>query len=247
MNGFMQPERKSSGLKTDQLDFLHKTRHDIRGAMQVVIGMSKVLAISDDMSPPQKDIIDTLKRNADLALELIDNTFDYIQPSTKEQAQEGVASVSPFQKMEQGKEDNEQKTFLSENVAVVASGRKPQALIVEDSSPSALISTTFLKELGYDCDIAESGQQALEKFSGGSYNVILMDVQMPGMDGLETTRRIRALEKKGNLVPTPILATTGNATEDDHLFCVKAGMNDYLSKPFELNDLKKKLSGIISY
>jgi CheY-like chemotaxis protein len=121
---------------------------------------------------------------------------------------------------------------------------KPHVLLVEDSAPNALIAAFFLKELGYTSDIAKSGPEALDKFSAGHYDLVIMDVQMQGMDGLEATRRIRAFEKDKNLKPTPILATTGNATEDDKLFCTRAGMDDYLSKPFELEDLEKKLKKI---
>ena len=108
------------------------------------------------------------------------------------------------------------------------------------------MAAALLKELAYSYDIAKNGREALAKFSAGHYGAIIMDVQMPGMDGLEATRRIRALEKINNMKETPILATTGNATEDDRLFCSKAGMNDYLSKPFDLDDLKIKLANIMT-
>ena len=131
------------------------------------------------------------------------------------------------------------------NIISKVSGKQRRLLLVEDSVSCALIAVSFLKELAYSYDVAKNGQDALEKFSKGHYSAIIMDVQMPGMDGLETTRRIRRIEETNNMKQTPILATTGNAIQDDRLFCAKAGMNDYIFKPFDLNDLKIKLESMI--
>lgn len=118
---------------------------------------------------------------------------------------------------------------------------KLPVLLVEDHEPNILVATSILKELGYEYDIAIDGLSALKKFSENEHSVIIMDLQMPDMDGFEATKRIRAIEKNKNLEATPILAVTGNATEDDKFLCLKAGMNDFLAKPFRLNDLRKKL------
>ncbi len=114
-------------------------------------------------------------------------------------------------------------------------------LLVEDYEPNIKLSGALLKELGYDYDTACSGTEALKKFSASSYALIIMDVQMPGMDGLETTRRLRSSEKERYLPETPVMGMTGNATEDDHLLCLKAGMNDFIFKPFRLKELEEKL------
>lgn len=123
----------------------------------------------------------------------------------------------------------------------IAGNRNETILLVEDHKPNILVMTSFLKELGYKYEIATRGKDALKKFSSGQYSLIIMDMQMPKMDGLEAARRIRALEKRKNITPTPILAMTANATGDDKASCLNAGMNDYLSKPFRLQDLKTKL------
>ncbi len=108
------------------------------------------------------------------------------------------------------------------------------------------MTSSLLKKLGYSYDIAKSGEEALDKFSDEIYSVIIMDIQMPGMNGLETSKHIRNIEKNKKMrIVTPILAITGYATADDSLLCRKAGMNDCLSKPFELNELKKKLLKIM--
>jgi CheY-like chemotaxis protein len=81
-------------------------------------------------------------------------------------------------------------------------------LLVEDQPSNVLVASTFIEMMGYACETAGNGHDALKKFSEGNYSLILMDVQLPGIDGLETTRRIRRLEKERKLKPTPILAMT---------------------------------------
>ena len=220
-------------LKSPKPDFLQKTRHEIRNSMHVVTGMSKILAISDTLTPRQKEAVTTLKRNADLSLKLIDSMFDFLQKG------ENPVKISLLQETAQEEENYDHESLIGK------SDKQQCILLVEDFSSCALMAASFLEELGYCYDVAKNGQDALDKFSKRHYCAIVMDVQMPGIDGLETTRRIRKLEEMNNMKQTPILATTGNATEDDRLFCAKAGMNDYLSKPFDLNGLKIKLESII--
>jgi CheY-like chemotaxis protein len=102
-------------------------------------------------------------------------------------------------------------------------------LVVDDNSINAEVARDLLNEVGLDADIAGNGRIALEKVQGGAYALVLMDVQMPEMDGLEATRRIRALP--GGCSSVPIVAMTANAQASDRQACVDAGMNDFVSKP----------------
>ena len=119
-------------------------------------------------------------------------------------------------------------------------------LLVEDDKANILVMTMFLRELGYQCDVAMSGIEALEKFSSCAYSLIIMDLNMPRMCGLETARRMREWEKEQQLNPTPILATTGNASDLDREQCFSEGMNEYLSKPFRLSELETKMLELIA-
>lgn len=114
-------------------------------------------------------------------------------------------------------------------------------LLVDDFDVNIKAFGALLEELGYSYDVARSGLESLEKLSGASYEVIIMDLQMPGIDGLETARRIRALEKEGQRPSVTIIGMSGNSTEDDRFFCKKAGMDDFLPKPFRLKELEDKL------
>lgn len=128
----------------------------------------------------------------------------------------------------------------SPSAAEPLSERK-NVLLVEDYEPNILVATTMLKQFGFNFETAHNGYEALRKFSEGRYDVILMDVQMPDLDGLETTRRIRAIENQKSLVHTPIIAMTAHAREQDRDRCLDAGMDDYIAKPFDPNDLQKKV------
>ncbi len=102
-------------------------------------------------------------------------------------------------------------------------------LLAEDNPINQIVATSILDEMAYNAEIAENGQQALDALRKKPYDVIFMDMQMPEMDGLEATRRIRA-EFPADRQPI-IIAMTANAMEGDKQDCLNAGMNDYISKP----------------
>ncbi|MGI0480650.1 ATP-binding protein [Geminocystis sp. CENA526] len=115
-------------------------------------------------------------------------------------------------------------------------------LLAEDNPINQKVALLILKKLGYEGDIAENGKEVIKKVKNQQYDVILMDMQMPEMDGLETTKWIR------NNLPEKtqpyIIAMTANALTSDREMCLSAGMNDYLSKPFALELLKEKLTHV---
>lgn len=114
-------------------------------------------------------------------------------------------------------------------------------LIAEDNLMNQKIAYLFLKKLGYEADFAGNGIEVLKALEKKSYNLIFMDVQMPEMDGLETTRRIRELEKQMGIAPIQIIAMTANAMTEDREECISAGMNNHIGKPISLNELRLTL------
>ena len=110
-------------------------------------------------------------------------------------------------------------------------------LAVEDNATNQKLILLILDRLGYRADSAYHGLEALESVSRHVYDVVLMDVHMPEMDGLEATRRIRA----GLTVQPRIIAMTANAMEGDRQACLAAGMDDYISKPIQVRDLRAAL------
>ena len=102
-------------------------------------------------------------------------------------------------------------------------------MLVEDNPINQIVASSILAEMNYTADLAENGHQALSAAHKKDYDVIFMDMQMPGMDGLEATRLIRA-QLPADRQPV-IIAMTANAMEGDKQICLDAGMNDYISKP----------------
>jgi signal transduction histidine kinase/ActR/RegA family two-component response regulator len=115
-------------------------------------------------------------------------------------------------------------------------------LLVEDHVVNQTVMMAMLARLGYAADCVANGQDAVEAAARQRYDVILMDVQMPGMDGLEATRRIRA-QQAGDRRPF-IIAVTGHAMSSDRESCVAAGMDDFLEKPVKLSDLGAALAAV---
>ncbi|MFO1241646.1 MAG: PAS domain S-box protein [Rickettsiales bacterium] len=115
-------------------------------------------------------------------------------------------------------------------------------LLVEDYEPNIMVARTMLEQMGYGYDVALNGFEALRKFVHGTYDVILMDVQMHELDGLEATRRIRRIEAEKGLQPTPIIAMTAHVREQDKHKCLEAGMDNFISKPFEPAELSEKVA-----
>lgn len=121
-------------------------------------------------------------------------------------------------------------------------------LLVEDNPVNQEIARIYLSELPAIILLAENGRDALELVRQQQFDLIVMDVQMPVMDGLIATRQIRALEAAAGRLPTPILALTANAMLGDRERCLDAGMDDYLSKPFKPDELiaqAARLAGIV--
>ncbi len=111
-------------------------------------------------------------------------------------------------------------------------------LLVEDNEVNRKVTLMQLEQLGYSADVAENGQEALRALDRNAYDVILMDCQMPIMDGYEATREIRRRFRR----PIRIIALTANAMKEDRKRCLAAGMDDYLSKPLDSASLAKALA-----
>ncbi|PZP85822.1 MAG: hybrid sensor histidine kinase/response regulator [Azospirillum brasilense] len=130
--------------------------------------------------------------------------------------------------------------------AAPASANLPRLLLVEDHPPNVLVARTYLEDFGYAVDHAASGQQAIDMAAQGArYIAILMDVQMPGMSGFEATAKIREAEKARGAPPTPIIGMTAHALLGDRERCLNAGMDDYVPKPFNPDELQQKLDALV--
>lgn len=141
---------------------------------------------------------------------------------------EGISAIAP-ERIASKTNDSEQYKSL-------------RILLVEDNTFNQMIALRLLTKLGYQADCAVNGFEVLKALELKPYDVILMDIQMPEMDGLEATRRIRLIEKDGDSAnKIKIIAMTANAMKEDREKCLLMGMDDFISKPVRIEDLRTAL------
>ena len=126
---------------------------------------------------------------------------------------------------------------------MVAQGKRVfRVLLAEDVRLNQILTQKLLSRSGYLIDVVDDGGQAVDAVRNIDYDVVLMDVQMPGVDGLEATRQIRALPAPKGQVP--IIALTAQVGDEERKIRVEAGMDDYISKPINFDILFSKLSAL---
>ena len=115
-------------------------------------------------------------------------------------------------------------------------------LLVEDNRVNQKVAKRILDRLGHDCETADDGPSAIAAAERSRFDVILMDIQMPGMDGFQATAEIRASERARNLPRTPVIALTAHAMKGDRERCLESGMDAYLAKPITVDALRRALA-----
>jgi signal transduction histidine kinase/ActR/RegA family two-component response regulator len=134
---------------------------------------------------------------------------------------------------------SERQTALPVTRATSPQSFKARVLVVEDDVVNQRVITLMLQRLGMQCEVVPEGQAALNAIKSGEWDLVLMDCQLPGIDGLETTRRARLMDTGRDL---PIIALTANARPEDRAACLAAGMNDFLAKPVRSENLRACLA-----
>jgi CheY-like chemotaxis protein len=160
------------------------------------------------------------------------STFWFVLPYAKQQFQDVPANGAPAAGQ-----------YL--NRAEVTSSSLPnhtRVIFAEDNKVNQLVGLKQLGKLGYgNVQTVETGTDAVTAWQQNTDVIIIMDCQMPEMDGYQATQAIRELEKQGNLPRTRIIAMTASAMQGDRELCLAAGMDDYISKPVEVNELRRAL------
>ncbi len=136
---------------------------------------------------------------------------------------------------------------ITDTPSQARSGRGLSILVAEDNEINALLARALLVKLGHRPTMAENGAAAIESWlaaraGGTAYDCVLMDLHMPGMDGLEATRRIRAIEAEHDDTRTPIIALTANVSAEDRDACLAAGMDGFLVKPLD----RERLAAVLA-
>ncbi|NCA86942.1 MAG: response regulator [Clostridia bacterium] len=126
----------------------------------------------------------------------------------------------------------------SKNHEELCEGKELKILVVEDNKLNQQVVATTLRRNGHSFELADNGQMAIDKAKASSFDIIIMDIQMPLVDGYEATRQIRTWEQQhSNRKPSVIIALTANATREDQEKCHEVGMDSYMTKPFRMNEL----------
>lgn len=126
----------------------------------------------------------------------------------------------------------------------VSGEQKKRVLLAEDDATSRKIMGIMLERRNFDVEAASDGCEAVEKWNAGGFDVVLMDVQMPRLDGFRATGLIRELEKKRG-GHTPIIAMTAHAMRGDEELCLAAGMDSYVSKPIDFVRLMERIGQVL--
>ena len=114
-------------------------------------------------------------------------------------------------------------------------------LVVEDNPVNQQVALGMLQKLGFKADVVNNGREALDRIAMGKVSLVLMDCQMPVLDGYAATTLLRASETESNITRLPVIALTANVMQGDYQKCLDAGMDDYLAKPFDPAELEDKL------
>lgn len=150
----------------------------------------------------------------------------------------------PFKRSSSPSQEKVKAPRHSVNDALLDAIKDINVLLVEDNEINQLLAKLVLTRAGCKVTIADNGLRAVEKLKEGKFDIILMDIQMPEMDGYQATKVIRN-ELKAPLSETPIMAMTAHALSQEKDKCLHAGMNDYISKPFEANELFTKIVSLV--
>lgn len=200
-----------------------RLNHEIRNPLNGVTGLSALLS-ETTLTKEQRDHINTIHNCGNSLMEALNQIFKSA----------GISIVENKPTDDTSNQVEKPKIKLSEEFAA---HYPMNILIAEDDKMNQQLSLMILKKMGYTADLAANGKEVLDMVSEKKYDAILMDVQMPEMDGLEATRMIRLCLTK----QPAIIAMTANALDGDREACLTAGMDDYISKPVNIEQLMQKL------
>ncbi|MCP4213062.1 MAG: response regulator, partial [bacterium] len=159
------------------------------------------------------------------------------KPVTQSQLSDCLTSI--IQRPKSGTE--EPPPLITRHTVAETRKQSIRILLVEDNFTNRKVALAILDRQGYRAETATSGIEALKILEKSSFDLVLMDIQMPGMDGIETTRKVRLYETAYNSTPVPIVAMTAHALPELREQCFQAGMNDFLSKPVNIEELVRIL------
>ncbi len=201
----------------DALEVLRRLSHDLRDPMTNVLGSTELL-LESELSAAQRLAAENVHRSGRELLAVVDRLLSAHRINRSAPPSSGEFKAAP-------------------RVSALLSGRR--VLLAEDNGFNRALIERVLEPMGCQIDTAGNGAEAIRSFKPGRYDLVLMDCQMPEVDGLEATRAIRRLERGHPRVP--VIAVTAGTVSGARKACLDAGMDDFLAKPFSLGRLRKKV------
>lgn len=201
----------------DALEVLRRLSHDLRDPMTNVLGSTELL-LESELSAAQRLAAENVHRSGRELLAVVDRLLLAHRINRSAPPSSGEFKAAP-------------------RVAALLSGRR--VLLAEDNAFNRALIERVLEPMGCQIDTAGTGVEAIKAFKPGRYDLVLMDCQMPELDGLQATRQIRKLEL--GLSRVPVIAVTAGTISGARKACLDAGMDDFLAKPFSLGRLRKKV------
>jgi two-component system sensor histidine kinase/response regulator len=210
-------QRPKPAVTDDAIELLRRLSHDLRTPMTNVLGSTELL-LESELDTAQRLAAENVHRSGRELLDVVDRLLAAHQIKKSAPPSSGEFKAAP-------------------RVSALLSGRR--VLLAEDNAFNRALIEHVLEPMGCVVDKAGSGTEAVRAFKPGRYDLVLMDCQMPEMDGLTATRQIRRLEAGATRVP--VIAVTAGTVSGARRACLDAGMDDFLAKPFSLGRLRKKV------
>ena len=202
-------------------ELLANMSHEIRTPLKGVIGMTE-LALDSRPSAEQREHLETIKSAAESLLTVINDILN-------------------FSKIEAGNMETEEADF---SLRGCQSSRCLHILLAEDNHVNQIVAIRTLEKQGHSVVVANNGLEALSLLDQQSFDLVLMDIQMPEMDGLTATKTIRESERQGGS-RIPIIAMTAHAMKGDRERCLESGMDGYVSKPISGKALEEAITSAV--